>query len=136
LNPKRNQSRLVLGEDVEMAHVMDLSALEVVENARGRIFSAKTLKEWEAMSWEETLGYVLVVKVMARGWFVFKFLKEEDANWVLRSPWSVDSTLVFFKLWIPLFDVGQERLDVIPIWVQLPFLPLGVLVEINLHAHW
>jgi hypothetical protein len=98
LNPKRNQSRPVLGKEVEMAHVMDFSVLVVVGNVRGRSFSTKTLKEWATTSWVETVVYVSAVKVLARGWFVFKFMKAKDANWVLQSPWSVDSIPVFFKL--------------------------------------
>jgi hypothetical protein len=29
-----------------------------------------------------------------------------------------------FKLWMSLFDTGKECLDVVPIWVCLPCLPL------------
>jgi hypothetical protein len=58
------------------------------------------------------------------GWFTFKFASAEDALWVLKSPWSIDSTPILFKLWTPLFDARKEQLDIVPIWVNLPCLPL------------
>jgi hypothetical protein len=69
-----------------------MSSTMVVGNAQGHCFSAKTLKDWVASLWTRHLGYVSAVKVLAQGWFVFKFAKSEDALWALNSPWSVDST--------------------------------------------
>jgi hypothetical protein len=107
-----------------MAQVSYLSSTMVVGNTKGHHFNAKTLKDWAGNLWTGHLGYVSTVKILGRGWFAFKFARAEDALWVLKSPWSIDSTPILFKLWTPLFDAGKEWLDIVPIWVRLPCLPL------------
>jgi hypothetical protein len=52
----------------------------MVGNVQGRHFNEKTLKEWVASLWSGSLGYVPVVKLLAWGWFIFKFGKDEDAK--------------------------------------------------------
>jgi len=94
----------------------------MVGNVQGRHFNEKTLKEWVASLWSGSLGYVPTVKLLEWGWFIFKFGKNEDAKKVLNLTWSIDSTPIFFKMWMSLFDARKERLDVVPIWVHLPFL--------------
>jgi len=33
-------------------------------------------------------------------------------------------TPIFLKYWTPSFDAKRERMDVVPVWVQLPGLPM------------
>jgi hypothetical protein len=75
-----------------------MSSKVLVGNARGHCFSAKTLKDWVASNCTRQLGYVLEVKVLARGWFVSKLKNPKDALWARNRAWSVDSIPVCFKL--------------------------------------
>jgi hypothetical protein len=56
---------------------------------------------------------------LSKGWILFKFLKSEDAEWVLKKPWSIDSTPFLLKKWTPLFNASREKINVMSVWVQL-----------------
>jgi hypothetical protein len=51
------------------------------------------------------------------------FAKKSHAYSVLQKGWFMESSPTILKLWNPTFDVDNERLDSIPIWVKLPGLP-------------
>jgi len=90
----------------------------------GQHFAHKTVIEWADLNWREEVGYVPEVVTLTRGWFAFKFLIEDHLRWVLNKNWSLDHTPLLLKPWSPLFDASRERVDMIPIWVRLPALPL------------
>jgi len=43
---------------------------------------------------------------------------------ILNKNWNLINVPVLLKPWHPLFDASRERVDVSPIWVRLPGLPL------------
>jgi hypothetical protein len=69
------------------------------------------------------VGRAPEVQTLAKGWFMLKLRKEEEVEWVLKSPWYIDLVLVLLKKWSPLFDASRERVDELPIWVRLSGLP-------------
>ena len=90
----------------------------------GRHFAKKTVQDWAAVSWGDQLGYVPVVEMLNRGWFAINLAKEEDLRWIQNKSWHINHSHVLLKPWHPLFDASKERVDVIPIWVRMPALPL------------
>ena len=96
----------------------------LVGRVMGRNFAKKTVQDWAAISWGDQLGYVPVVEMLNRGWFAINLAKEEDLRWIQNKSWHIDHSPVLLKPWNPLFDASKERVDVIPIWVRLPALPL------------
>jgi len=49
-----------------------------------------------------------MVQSLAKGWFLSKFEKAKDVEWVLKISWSIDSTSILLKKWTPLFDANKE----------------------------
>ena len=62
--------------------------------------------------------------MLNRGLFAINLQKEEDLVWLQTKCWHIDHSPVLMKPWTPLFDASKERVDIIPIWVKLPALPL------------
>jgi len=80
--------------------------------------------DWVEGNWKKALGYTFGVEMLNRGWFALNFQREEELRWVLNKSWHLDHSPVLLKQWHPLFDASRERVDVIPIWVRMPALPL------------
>ena len=72
----------------------------------------------------EALGEVPELEGPIRGWFALNFSQPDHVKWVLDRNWSFDQNPVLLKPWIPSFDASRERVDLMPIWVRLPGLPL------------
>ena len=62
--------------------------------------------------------------MLNRGWFAINLAKEEDLRWIQNKRSHIDHSHVLLKPWHPLFDASKERVDIIPIWVRMPALPL------------
>jgi len=114
----------VVGEDIAWDSVLQMAKLTLVGRVMGRNFSRKTVADWVEGNWKPLLGYAPVVVMLNRGWFAFKFIKEEELRRVLNMNWHLNHSPVLLKPWHPLFDASRERVDVIPIWVRMPALPL------------
>ena len=50
----------------------------------------------------------------------------------LNGNWVWDHNPVVLKPWSPMFDTNREHMDIIPLWVQLPSLPLHYWTPDNL----
>jgi hypothetical protein len=96
----------------------------VVGRANGNHFGIKTLRDWVESYWTNSLEQLALVQTLSKEWFILKFKKVEDTKWVLKSPWSIDSSLVLLKKWTLLFDAGCEKVDKLLIWVHFPSLPI------------
>ncbi|XP_075080183.1 uncharacterized protein LOC142165721 [Nicotiana tabacum] len=60
------------------------------------------------------------------GYFVVKFVTMEDKDVVLYSgPYTMNSKPVVVKMWNVAFDFSNEVLKTIPLWIQLPKVPLN-----------
>jgi len=53
---------------------------------------------------------------------------------ILNKSWSLDHSPVLLKKWHPMFDASIERVDIIPIWVRMPALPLQYWNEFHLRG--
>jgi len=113
-----------VGEDIAWSSVIQMATLTLVGKVLGHKFSRKTVSEWAEEKWKPLVGYAPVVVMLTRGWFAFRFKKEEELRRVLNMNWHLNNAPVLLKLWHPLFDASRERVDVSPVWVRMPALPL------------
>ena len=113
-----------VGEDIAWGSVLQMAKFTLVGRVLGRNFCRKTVADWVEEHWKGLLGYSPVVVMLNRGWFAFNFFKEEDLRRVLNKNWHLNHSPMLLKPWHPLFDASRERVDVIPIWVRMPALPL------------
>jgi len=113
-----------VGEDIEWSSVLQMATLTLVGKVLGHKFTRKTVAEWAEEKWKPLVGYAPVVVMLTRGWFAFRFKKEEELRRVLNMNWQLKNAPVLLKLWHPLFDASRERVDVSPVWVRMPALPL------------
>ena len=60
------------------------------------------------------------------GYYLIKFQKISDIIEILFSgPYTVNNRPIILKQWCPDFDLGNEFLTEIPLWVKFPKLPLN-----------
>lgn len=59
-----------------------------------------------------------------QGLVCFLLKSTEEAQCILQRNWCIDSSSLALKMWTPLFDANWERLNIAPICVHLPWLPL------------
>jgi len=123
-----------VGEDVEWDSILQMSKLTLVGKVIGRFFARKTIVRWVERFWKVEIGYSPVVDLLTRGWFAVTFTKEEDLAKILNKSWSLDQSPVLLKKWHPMFDARIERVDLIPIWVKMPGLPLQYWNEFHLRG--
>ena len=101
-----------------------MATCTLVGRALGQNFSRRTVAEWAEENWKPVVGYAPMVVMLNRGWFAFKFKKEEELRRILNKHWHLNHAPVLLKTWHTMFDASRERVDVSPIWVRLPALPL------------
>jgi len=123
-----------VGEDVEWDSILQMTKLTLVGKVIGRFFARKTVVSWVDRLWKVEIGYSPVVDLLTRGWFAVTFTKEEDLEKILNKSWSLDHSPVLLKKWHPMFDASIERVDLIPIWVRMPALPLQYWNELQLRG--
>jgi hypothetical protein len=85
LKSKRKVGNLVLGEEIGINKVAQMSNHTLVGRASGKFFTLKTIITWTQSVWEEHLGYAPEVIELSRNWFAFNFLQREHAKWVLGN---------------------------------------------------
>ncbi|XP_070024967.1 uncharacterized protein [Nicotiana sylvestris] len=113
--------------------------------------------ELQAQKWRTTLiGYVLggnpsfkemlkfiygvwntvttpAVLLHADGYFIFKFESIEDKNLIMQNgPYMFNSKHMILKDWDPNFQIHNESMRIVPIWVNLHGLPIQCWAEENL----
>jgi len=123
-----------VGEDVEWNNILQMTKLTLVGKVIGRYFARRTVVSWVERFWKVEIGYSPVVDLLTRGWFAVTFAKEEDMSKILNKSWSLDHSPVLLKKWHPMFDASIERVDIIPIWVRMPALPLQYWNEFHLRG--
>jgi hypothetical protein len=87
-------------------------------------FIERTLKSWVAKNWDVSFNIPPKISLMSIGWFMLILLDQSQAMTILQKIWFMEYSPILMKLWNPTFDVASERIDSIPIWVQLSGLPL------------
>jgi len=122
----------VFGLDVGWEEVLEMSKMTLVGKAMGRRFVIKTVIAWVVSNWQSHLGYAPEVVTLKGGWFGFNFKADDHAKWVLNRNWNICSAPFLLKPWHPLFDASCERVDLVPLWVRLPGLPLQYWKEFHL----
>jgi len=123
-----------VGEDVDWNNILQMTKLTLVGKVIGRFFARRTVISWVERFWKAEIGYSPVVDLLTRGWFAVTFAKEEDLSKILNKSWSLDHSPVLLKKWHPMFDASIERVDIIPIWVRMPALPLQYWNEFHLRG--
>ena len=77
------RDKLVLGVDVSLAEVEDMSMTAVVGHVHGKHFGRGFLKRWAVEQWAHLLINVPEVRVLTKGWFSFIMHSKEEADAVL-----------------------------------------------------
>lgn len=81
----------------------------------------------------EMEGYVKVrwmrigaptVHMLQEGMFLFDFC-DEDRNKVLEQNWAFRGQPLILRPWTPDVDINKLEVEKVPVWVQLPRLPLS-----------
>ena len=71
---------LVVGEDIAINQILDLSRHTLVRKFTGRRVRMDCLLRWIEENWGLELGYIPIVHLLARGWLGFVFRKEEAVS--------------------------------------------------------
>lgn len=59
------------------------------------------------------------------GYFLLRFKSRDDLDAVMmRGPYTIRNRPVIIKEWHPNYDIKEDMLRTLPIWVKLPSLPL------------
>lgn len=59
------------------------------------------------------------------GYFIFRFISEEEKVTLLQNgPYTFNNRPLVLKQWEPNFQMSKEPLQVIPVWVRFPKLPI------------
>ncbi|OIT35019.1 hypothetical protein A4A49_03017 [Nicotiana attenuata] len=67
------------------------------------------------------------------GYFIFKFESIEDKNMIIQNgPYTFNNRPMILKDWTPDFNIRNESLRLVPIWVIVPGLPIQFWAEENL----
>ncbi|OIT40527.1 hypothetical protein A4A49_04466 [Nicotiana attenuata] len=67
------------------------------------------------------------------GYFIFKFESVEDKNLIMQNgPYTFNSRPMVLKDWEPNFQMQNESMRIVPIWINLPGLPIQCWAEENL----
>ncbi|KAL9445616.1 hypothetical protein AB3S75_018585 [Citrus x aurantiifolia] len=95
----------------------------VVVKLLGRMIGYKALCSRLEILWPNIGGYSVID--LDNGYFLVKFRKEDDADFVLtQGPWLVVGHYLTVQLWSPHFDSSNEKIDKITAWIRLPGMPL------------
>jgi len=120
------KDRLVLGIDVEMEEVEDLSKVAVVGHVRGKRFSIGFLRRWVDGQLKVLVPIAPEIRVLTKGWFSFIFHSSAEVEAVLRRQWVMNRVPIILKKWTPFFDSKKEKVEMEPIWVRLPGFPMNL----------
>ncbi|XP_024038338.1 uncharacterized protein LOC127903112 [Citrus sinensis] len=95
----------------------------VVVKLLGRMIGYKALCSRLEILWPN-IGRYSVIN-LDNGYFLVKFRKEGDADFVLtQGPWIVSGHYLTVQLWSPHFDSSNEKIDKITALIRLPSMPL------------
>ncbi|XP_074305712.1 uncharacterized protein LOC141640934 [Silene latifolia] len=73
-------------------------------------------KNWNQVSKPEVLYY-------KKGWFYFRFNKQEDMQQILRgSSWNLGGHSLILKQWTPNFPTELDKISKVLVWIILPDL--------------
>ena len=80
---RKRRDKLVLGVDVSMDEVGDMSMTAVVGHVRGKRFGSGFLRRWAVEQWTHLLDTAPEVWVLSKGWFSFILHSKGEADAVL-----------------------------------------------------
>lgn len=67
------------------------------------------------------------------GYFIVRFRSEADRDQVMeQGPYSIYGIPLFIRDWSPDFEVNEDLMRVLPLWIKLPQLPLHLRGERSL----
>lgn len=114
----------MVGKDVDLDKVLDLSESALVGKFSGGRVSMNNLIKWMDQIWCVKLDYVPVCHLLEKGWCGFIFQSKEVTLDILKDFLFMDSSSLSLKPWHPLFDVATETMGQVPVWVKLLRLPM------------
>lgn len=68
---------------------------------------------------------VLEIFLHEKGYYVVRFQSKEDMKSIFHAgPYTINNKPIILKPWSPDFDLNEEFLIEIPLWVRFPKLPM------------
>jgi hypothetical protein len=96
----------------------------LVERFVGKRLSTNTLRHWTTKTFFLVLGYAPKSLVLAKCWMAWTFRSTMDTQKILTGNWSFGAQSLFLKKRFVDFDATSKRVDISPVWVRIPGLPL------------
>lgn len=106
------------------------SALNLVERGligqfTGLWPSPKAIEDWVNQNWIPLVSEGIKSHFVGKGFFVFVFENAEDRTLIFRNgPYFMGPQGLYLNKWSLDFDLAQDVLTAVPVWVRLPHLPL------------
>ena len=67
IKSKEDRLKCLLGVDISIENVMDLTEIMIVGRVRGRKYSAEYIADWAQTMWKESPGMPVDISILARG---------------------------------------------------------------------
>jgi hypothetical protein len=88
-----------------------------------------TLKKWTTEKFSRLIEYEPKSLVLVKGWLAWIMCTCPYVEHILKTHWNWGEHVLFLKIWSVDFDAKSERLEVTPMWVFFPLLPLILCLE-------
>ena len=99
----------------------------IISKASGASFSSEYFISSVAKLWKIQPNQT---SSLGKGFFVSNLSSEAEVSRVLSSgPWFLNGTFISTQKWQPGFRVSEAKDNLLPIWVELPEIPVEFLVE-------
>jgi hypothetical protein len=90
--------------------------------------SPKEMASWLDLNWRKIIKGQLSTTFCGNGFYVFLFENKVDRDLIFRSrPYFMGTRGMYLNKWTPYFSPKNDIPSAVPVWVQLPFLPLHCL---------
>lgn len=87
--------------------------------------STKTIDDWIQRKWRPQLENNVICYAIGRGYFIFEFTSIEDRDLVFGNGLCfMGNQGLYLNKWTPDFDPSIDSPKGVPVWVQLPNLPI------------
>jgi hypothetical protein len=120
-----NIPEISLPPEQPMKVALSLSERGLVGHFMGLWPSTRTTDNWIQRNWRPLIKNIITCYVVGRGYFIFKFISQEDCDLIFRNgPYFMGSQGLYLNRWTPNFDPALEVPKDVPVWVRLPNLPI------------
>lgn len=104
---------------------MNLAEKGLIGQFTGLWPSPKSVENLTQRNWSPLIKEGVKSYFVGKGFFVFVFKNSNDKSLIFRNgPYFMRQQGLYLNKWSPDFDPSQDIPSTVPVWVQLPHLPL------------